>query len=99
MRTLIFNIYLILRFLATYSEHLDKRFVRRHYIFCKIHDIIITCVGLFGAFCFLLAVGTIEGSVSTGWDFVRDCLVAIKWVGLGLGIITLIASSNDMWNE
>lgn len=98
MYTMITNTCIIARFLLTHSNHFkNRKVVKKHKLFFKIHDLFICLVGFFGFALILGAMETIELSTATGIDFWITAFRMVGVAGMGFGILALLATCNDAW--
>lgn len=85
--------------LFTYSSEFNQRVVRKHPIFWKIHDCMISCTFLI-AFLFIAgAAGGLETSTNVGIAFLHDILRFIMYFLFGGALILLIAHYNEFFYE
>lgn len=98
MYTMITNTCTIARFLLTHSNHFkNRKVVKKHKLFFKIHDLFICLVGFFGCALIFGAMGTVELSTATGVDFWITAFRMVGVAGMGFGILALLATFNDAW--
>lgn len=99
MHTMITNLTIILRFFLTHSSNMNQKEVRKHKTFFLIHDTFLIALGIFGFLLVVGAVGTFELSTSVGPEFRYDYLILFRNAGIGFGILVLIATFNDIWDN
>lgn len=99
MHTMITNLTIILCFFLTHSSNMNQKEVRKHKTFFLIHDTFLIALGIFGFLLVVGAVGTFELSTSVGPEFRYDCLILFRNAGIGFGILVLIATFNDIWDN
>lgn len=93
------KIWILALFLFQYTENFNPKFTKRHPVFCFIHDAIITILILIGISFIFIGLSLVENSTAVGMDFWYDCLHAFKFAGTGFGIIVLIGSANDLFED
>lgn len=81
--------------LFTYSSEFNQRVVRKHPIFWKIHDCMISCTFLIAFLFIASAVGGLETSTNVGIAFLHDILRFIMYCLFGCALILLSAHYNE----